>query len=78
MRDNGRITLYLVRDETEWTVTNWPGTLRYRITDRHTGNHNIARTRTDVHFVDETGARWHGVQYGEWSDLCRCRRMVIR
>jgi hypothetical protein len=75
MRDNGRIVLYLSRDSGtgEYIVTNWPGTLRLIPYHVRQGRHNIARTRHDVWFNFE-GARWHGVQYGDNTQLCHCRK----
>lgn len=64
-------------------ITNWPGTLRFVIagpTAVHKGRHNIARTRTDVWFrgPDSSGhntATWHGVQYGDNTQLIHCKRV---
>jgi hypothetical protein len=69
MRATGKATLYLFQNH----VTNWPGTLKIPCTVR-TGRHNIARVRRDVWFSFE-GARWHGVQYGDNSQICKCRRL---
>lgn len=55
-------------------VTNWPGSLRFRVTGRTRGRHNIARTRVDVWFNGPDGYVWHGTQYGEWTQLCHCKR----
>lgn len=69
MRDDGRITLYL----TDRTVTNWPGSLKIPVHHLRKGAHNMARTRYDVWFSFE-GALWHGVQYGENTQICHCRK----
>lgn len=77
MRDTGRIILYLCRSQDgTWTISNWPGSLRLPCGIRE-GRHNIARTRTDVWFTFE-GEDWHGVQYGEMTQLCHCRRIKSR
>lgn len=70
MEKTGRATLYV----SDGMVSNWPGTLRFaaRVVK---GKHNIARTRYDVWFQDHTGREWHGVQYGENTQICRCRRL---
>lgn len=90
MRDTGKICLYLTYESGanmrtdngcnrfafgryfDGKLTNWPGSLsipcRVRI-----GQHNIARTRYDVWFVFE-GQEWHGVQYGENTQICHCRK----
>lgn len=70
MRENGRITLYLSGNK----VTNWPNTLELPTTYQRKGYHNIARTRVDVWFNFE-GAKWHGTQYGDNSQLCHCKRI---
>jgi hypothetical protein len=68
---DGRITLYL----TDKGVTNWPGTLVFKpFTAPRKGYHNIARTRYDVWFVGPDKHIWHGVQYGEWTQICHCKR----
>ena len=56
-------------------VTNWPGSLRYRVMAYRVGGHNIAGRRYDVWFRDHVGKEWHGVQYGDRTQLCHCRRM---
>lgn len=91
MLDTGRATLYLVKEsevtESEaaklgtlhharWAVTDWPGKLRFPVYHApRKGAHNMARTRYDVWFTGPDGKRWHGVQYGEWTQLCHCRRL---
>lgn len=78
MRCDGRATLYLtcepkmVRTGTG-TLTNWPGSLEIPCNVRK-GRHNMARTRYDVWFSFE-GQTWHGVQYGENTQLCHCKRI---
>jgi hypothetical protein len=86
MRTSGRALLYLTQ---EWCavyadvgparsrcnyVSNWPGTLKMRAYVRK-GRHNIARTRYDAWFTGPDGAKWHGVQYGENTQVVRCRRL---
>jgi len=51
-------------------VSNWPGTLKIKASYTKKGNHNIARTRTDVWF-NFVGKRFHGTQYGEYCDILR-------
>lgn len=67
-----RLPLYLQGDE----VTNWPGSLRFKVVDRTQGRHNIARTRVDVWFHDKDGNTWHGVRYGEMTDVVHCKRLA--
>ena len=70
MQRTGKATLYY--DGTE--VTNWPGTLRFHLTYASTGRHNIAGKQYHVWFNGPDGFVWHGVQYGEWTQVCHCRR----
>jgi hypothetical protein len=74
MRDYGAITLYLnlTAYHTCEEVLNWPGTLRFKVLECRKGNHNFAGIRRDVWFEFE-GWIWHGVQYGDYSELCHCR-----
>lgn len=60
--------------EPVYYVSNWPGSLKYPAFVRK-GRHNLAGTRYDVWFTDFQGRKWHGVQYGENSQLCHCRRL---
>lgn len=72
MRKTGRITLYLSGQPGFYKLTNWPGTLKiapYRV---RKGRHNIAGSRYDVWF-SFNGQEWHGVQYGENTQLCHCK-----
>lgn len=54
-------------------ITNWPGTLRFA-GRYHKGNHNIAGSRYDVWFKVD-GQNWHGITYGENTQICHCRRV---
>jgi hypothetical protein len=69
MAQRGRIALYYTGDE----VINWPGTLRIPVDYSSAGRHNIAGTRTDVWFRFG-GAEWHGVTYGEMTQIVHCKR----
>ena len=55
-----------------WEISNWPGTLRFDCGVRK-GRHNIARTRYDAWFLFG-GFEWHGVQYGDDTQIIHCRR----
>ena len=69
MTEHGRIMLYLSNGE----VMNWPGTLRFPAHVRK-GRHNIAGSRYDVWFAGPDGFQWHGVQYGDNTQICHCKR----
>lgn len=71
MRKTGRYTLYL--DTKTRTVSNWPGSLKLAVYHLSEGRHNIARTRYDAYFMFE-GSRWHGVQYGDMTQIIHCKR----
>lgn len=77
MREKGKITLYVTYQKTvngeQATVTNWPGSLSIRAPYVKTGRHNIARVRRDVWFRFEE-ALWHGVHYGDNTQLVHCKR----
>lgn len=55
-----------------YTVTNWPGTFRRPVYNFSVGRHNIAGHRIDVWFSVQ-GNRFHGVQYGNDSQICHVR-----
>jgi len=76
----GKTILYLTQnDDGAWEVTDWPGKLRFPVIAHWKGKHNWAGVRYDVWFngPDEYGgytARWWGVQYGDNTQLCHCKR----
>jgi len=75
MTDKGRIVLYLTKKSDRWTVTNWPGTLKFPVKARRPGYHNFAGTRETVWFTGPDGREWWGICYGEWTQICHCRRL---
>lgn len=85
---NGKIALYLSsrpvkphnssmvnwRNEV-WFVANWPNSLRFRTLGQpRKGYHNIARVRYDVWFIGPDRHIWHGVQYGDNTQIVHCKR----
>lgn len=77
MRDNGKATLYLSlegNDATKGFVTNWPNTLRLPVYGLRKGYHNIAGKRFDFWF-NFNGKQWHGVQYGENTQIAHCKQL---
>ena len=85
MIETGKATLYLSRSisaewpdkgKEVWTVGNWPGSLKLRTGSPRKGRHNIAGSRYDVWFTGPDGKDWHGVQYGENTQICHCRRRI--
>ncbi len=73
MSQHGDTVLYLSNNE----VTNWPGSLRFPVNYWRKGKHNIARNRYDVWFKGPDGFVWHGVQYGDYTHLCHCKKTRI-
>ena len=81
MAATGRAVLYLTEKPmmagctVAMSVSNWPGTLVLPVRSYRRGSHNIAGSRVDVYFAGPDGAQWHGVQLGENSQICRCKRL---
>jgi len=71
MIKTGKITLYLNQN---LNVGNWPHSLWFPLRYQKTGHHNIAGKRYDVWFNGPDGFVWHGVQYGDMTQLCHCKR----
>lgn len=87
MISTGRATLYLtdVKHESPvktgspfwtWEVTNWPGSLRFKVSHKRTGSHNITRRRYDAWFIGPDGKPWHAVQYGDNTQIAHCKRLA--
>jgi hypothetical protein len=82
MIETGKAFLYLthpVIKNRQYTfadgkITNWPGTLSMPCRVKR-GAHNIARYRYDAWFTGPDGKPWHGVQYGDNSQIIRCKRL---
>lgn len=81
MIETGKATLYFVpvvgAGWNACNVTNWPGTLAFR-GGYSVGRHNIARKRYDVTFNGPDGYVWHGVTYGDNTQICHCKRTKKR
>ena len=76
MLADGKATLYLTRNSADGSakISNWPGTLKFTGRYRR-GSHNIARWRYDVWFRGPDNTDWHGVTYGDNTQICHCRRL---
>lgn len=74
MHEDGKYTLYLVKRDNGYHVVNWPSSLDIKVKSYKRGNHNLAGSRIDVWFNFE-GEKWHGVQYGEFTQICHCKRI---
>lgn len=91
MRTHDRMTLYLTVRQSDGKVhvgtpglaymkhfvTNWPGTLEIPVPTPKVGLHNIAGRRYDVWF-DFEGRTWHGVQYGDNTQILHCRKLKAK
>lgn len=75
MQKTGRAELYLSFNKTDYhgKVTNWTGYLSWPCKVK-VGKHNIAGVRYDVWFEAEGGV-WHGVTYGNSTQVCHCKRL---
>lgn len=77
MKRFGKATMYLTSSKQRgftFEVTNWPGTLKFPCPYSRQGKHNIARNRTDVWFKGPDDFIWHGVHYGDWSQIVHVQR----
>jgi len=74
MLKDGKSFFYLTETDGKYKLTNWPGNLSFPLMSYREGSHNIGRTRTDVWFVGPDQYVWHGVQIGEWNQVCRVKR----
>lgn len=73
---DGRGMLYLANRGGALSLSDWAGERVYKV-HRHTqGRHNIARVRYDVWFTGPDGKNWHGVQYGDNTQICHVRRLA--
>jgi len=74
-----RTSLYLTLDSAtnQYYVGNWPGTFKRTVSVRK-GRHNMAGTRYDTWFDlrNRKGEllHYHGVQYGEFTQICHITR----
>jgi hypothetical protein len=76
MERDGYATLYLTETPNGYRVTNWPGSLTFSA-HVNRGRHNIAGVRYDAWFW-LSGYQWHGVQYGNNTQIVHCKRTKVR
>ncbi len=72
-RPGAKHTFYI--SEKDRLVSNWPGSVKYRVSWATYGQHNIAGKRVDVWFRDHTGAWWHGVQMGDFNQILHATKL---
>jgi hypothetical protein len=80
MIEHGDAVLYLtgglpaVYQFCDGEITDWPGKLRFKCRVK-AGRHNMARVRYDAWFTGPDGKPWHGVQYGNNTQIIHCKRV---
>ena len=74
MRETGKFTLYLIQDVWRAHLSDWTGLFTIPINAIKVGKHNKAGKRYDVWFTFE-GEKWHGVTYGDMTQLCHIKRL---
>ena len=74
MMKHGVLRMYFTDREGVAEVTNWPGSLRFRVHGKRTGRHNIAGSRLTAWFVGPDNHEWYGIRYGRNTDLMTVRR----
>jgi hypothetical protein len=75
-----RLPLYLGKGKDEnWEVSNWPGTLRFPVKARWTGNHNwyhVGKIEY-VRFIGPDKKVWSGKCVGDWTQIVHCKRTKL-
>lgn len=76
MRETGKFTLYLIWDQRhKWAhLSDWSGLFTLPIKSIKMGMNNTAKVRYDVWFMFE-GEKWHGVTYGDMTQICHIKRL---
>jgi hypothetical protein len=80
MVDNGKICLYLTKKKLNncnwfsYVISNWPGSLFFKIIESKTSKHNWNLERTDAWFIGPDGHIWHGIHIGNNTQLIHCKR----
>jgi hypothetical protein len=75
-----RLPLYLTKGaEGNYFVSNWPGTLRFSVKSRWTGNHNwyhVGKVEY-VRFIGPDKKVWSGKCVGDWTQVVHCKRTKL-
>lgn len=70
----GRVILYLIKNEVGWEIMDWPGKLRFPTLRVKRNKHNWRHVqRIDAWFVGPEGAIWHALNIGD-NQIVRCKR----
>ncbi|WP_273457023.1 hypothetical protein [Nevskia ramosa] len=62
-----------IRSHFNGKVVNWPSSIEFTA-DVKVGDHNLSGRRFDAWFKGPDGFVWHGVQYGENTQILHCKR----
>lgn len=78
MRKHGATVLYLSKDTFGWKLTNWPGTLLFKVRGVSVKPYSggFGCQRTDAWFIFE-GYVWHAINRGDMQ-IARCKRTKER
>jgi hypothetical protein len=80
MATHDKMTLYLSKTSGEWTVGNWPGSLKYKVCVSISKRGHFSpiggyMERRDCWFRDDNGDYWHGRSIGGWTEIAHCRKL---
>jgi len=77
MQEDGKITLYLESSPTREanTVTNWPGSLKFRVVFWKKSKHAFGHNMIIAYFKDSNGAWWSAKNIGD-TQIAHCRRLA--
>lgn len=69
-----RLPLYLTGENHNMEVTNWPGTLRFRVMGYTVSRNNWGHRITRIWFNGPDGHVWYGFQVGDGNTVAHCKR----
>jgi hypothetical protein len=75
MIEQGKYVLFLTKKDNHYSISNWPGTLKFKNVFVKVGKHNIAGCRYDAWFNGPDDKKWHGVQYGDNTEIVHVKRI---
>lgn len=78
MARDGRATLYLTqtKERAADRVTNWPGSLSFRVVYWTEGRHNIAGRTITAYFKGPRGQWWSARNVGDNTQIAHCRKLA--
>lgn len=69
-----KYVLYLTKNDNQYRLTNWPSSLEIPVYGVKEGRHNMAGKRYDLWFQFKNN-HYHGVQYGDNTQICHIKRV---